>query len=148
MGSRLGGQETGWCEDAGLDSTRRRKKTSSEEMVQWRGVVVVRQPAVAPASVVCRYHKQDTRWAGCLAAKARICGAPGRAAATKQAVVAAWTCPGVGAQGRDKVNNGVCAAVLSGAVRCDGTIATICPDKEGTDSSARPKNGVGGEWVD
>lgn len=47
-----------------------------------------------------------------------------------------------------------CAAALSGAERrgtmrcdlerCDGAIATICPDKEGTDTSARPKNN---RWV-
>lgn len=32
--------------------------------------------------------------------------------------------------------------------RCDGAIATIGPDNEGTDSSARPRNKVDDEWVD
>lgn len=121
---RLGGVRT-------ATSTRtRREKTSSDETVQWHGSVVVRQSAVAPASVVCRHHGQDTRPTDCLAAKACACGAPGQAAATKLTVVAAWTCPRVRAQGRDKVNNGVrCSAEWYGVARYDamrfGSDATV-----------------------
>lgn len=98
--SRSGGQRSRWCEDGGTSTRKRRKKTSSDETVQWHGSVVVRQSAVTPASVVCRYHEQDTRPTECLAAKTSTSGARGQAAATKPVVVvvAAWTCPRVGGQ--------------------------------------------------